>query len=45
MLGSASVQVITDVCMVLLPQREIWRLHMNWQRKAGIALLFGIGMM
>lgn len=45
MLGSASVQVITDVCMVLLPQREIWRLHMNWQRKIGIALLFGIGLM
>ncbi|KAI6782820.1 uncharacterized protein J7T54_000963 [Emericellopsis cladophorae] len=44
MLGSASVQVITDICMVLLPQREIWRLHMNWQRKAGIALMFGVGM-
>lgn len=45
MLGSASVQVITDVCMVLLPQRLIWTLHTNWQRKVGIATIFGVGLM
>lgn len=44
MLGSGSVQVATDVIMVLLPQRIIWRLHMNWQRKLGISIIFGVGL-
>ncbi|KAF4955914.1 hypothetical protein FSARC_11729 [Fusarium sarcochroum] len=43
MLASASVQVISDVAMVLLPQRIIWSLHMKWQRKVGIAIIFGVG--
>ncbi|KAH7146125.1 hypothetical protein EDB81DRAFT_651229 [Dactylonectria macrodidyma] len=43
MLGSASIQVICDVAMALLPQHIIWGLKMNWQRKAGIALIFGVG--
>ncbi|KAF5001741.1 hypothetical protein FDECE_10874 [Fusarium decemcellulare] len=44
MLGSASVQVATDILMALLPQRIIWGLNMNWQRKIGIALVFGVGL-
>ncbi|KAJ4191816.1 hypothetical protein NW759_016656 [Fusarium solani] len=43
MLGSASIQVITDIAMALLPQRMIWGLKMNWQRKIGVALIFGVG--
>ncbi|KXJ91813.1 hypothetical protein Micbo1qcDRAFT_233206 [Microdochium bolleyi] len=43
MLSSASVQVITDIAMVLLPQRMIWKLQMSWKRKAGISFIFGIG--
>lgn len=45
MLTSASVQVATDFMMVLLPQRVIWTLHMNLQKKMGIALLFGVGIL
>ncbi|KAL2751907.1 hypothetical protein ACRALDRAFT_2064536, partial [Sodiomyces alcalophilus JCM 7366] len=44
MLGSGSVQVATDVIMVLLPQRIIWSLHMNWQRKLGVSIIFGVGL-
>ncbi|KAM0438631.1 hypothetical protein ACHAPT_001384 [Fusarium lateritium] len=43
MLGSASIQVVTDICMALLPQHIIWSLQMNWQKKIGVALIFGVG--
>lgn len=45
MLASASVQVITDITMVLLPQKVIWSLHMNWQKKLGVSIIFGVGVM
>lgn len=43
MLSSASVQVVTDFAIVLLPQRIIWGLHMNWQKKMGVSIIFGVG--
>ncbi|KAF7553046.1 hypothetical protein G7Z17_g3902 [Cylindrodendrum hubeiense] len=43
MLSSASVQVITDFAIVLLPQKIIWGLHMNWQKKLGVSVIFGVG--
>lgn len=43
MLTSASVQVASDFMMVYIPQGIIWKLHMNWQKKAGVAMLFGDG--
>lgn len=45
MLSSASVQVITDLAMVLLPQRIIWGLHLNWQKKMGVSVIFGVGIL
>jgi hypothetical protein len=45
MLTSACVQVFTDWSMVLLPQRIIWGLQMNWQKKIGISLIFGVGLL
>ena len=45
MLTSASVQVFSDFCMVLLPQKVIWSLHMNWQKKLGVAVIFGVGIL
>ncbi|KAH0436387.1 hypothetical protein CcaCcLH18_04407 [Colletotrichum camelliae] len=45
MLTSASVQVATDIVMVLLPQRIIWGLQMNLQRKIGISIIFGVGVL
>ncbi|KAB5531373.1 hypothetical protein GE09DRAFT_1252038 [Coniochaeta sp. 2T2.1] len=45
MLTSACVQVFTDWSMVLLPQRTIWRLQMNWQNKVGISVIFGVGLL
>ncbi|RAK95362.1 uncharacterized protein BO80DRAFT_419179 [Aspergillus ibericus CBS 121593] len=45
MLTSASVQVVSDITMFFLPQRTIWRLQMNWQRKIGISIIFGVGIL
>ncbi|KAJ5371216.1 uncharacterized protein N7496_007308 [Penicillium cataractarum] len=45
MLTSATVQVVSDIAMFLLPQRIIWRLHMNWQKKIGISIIFGVGIL
>lgn len=45
MLTSASVQVVSDVCMVLLPQKVIWGLNMNVQKKLGVAVMFGVGLL
>ncbi|KAJ5122343.1 hypothetical protein N7448_003475 [Penicillium atrosanguineum] len=45
MLTSASVQVVSDIAMFLLPQRIIWGLGMNWQKKIGVSVLFGVGIL
>lgn len=45
MLTSASVQVFSDWCMVLLPQKVIWSLRMSWQKKVGVSVLFGVGIL
>lgn len=45
MLTSASVQVFSDVAMVMLPQRVIWGLNMNLQKRVGIAIIFGVGLL
>lgn len=45
MLTSASVQVFSDVSMVILPQKVIWGLNMRLQRRIGIAIVFGVGLL
>lgn len=45
MLTSASVQVASDFCMALLPQKVIWGLHLTWQKKMGVAVIFGVGIL
>lgn len=45
MLTLASVQVVTDISMVMLPQKVIWSLQMSWQRKVGVSVVFGVGLL
>lgn len=45
MLASASIQVISDILMFILPQKIIWGLHMNWQKKLGVSVIFGVGIL
>ncbi|KAK8191963.1 hypothetical protein HDK77DRAFT_62183 [Phyllosticta capitalensis] len=43
MLTSASVQVVTDITMALLPHKFIWGLQMSLRRKVGISFIFSVG--
>ena len=45
MLTSATVQVISDLAMFLLPQRLIWSLQMSLQRKLGVSVMFSVGIL
>ncbi|EYE93879.1 uncharacterized protein EURHEDRAFT_459029 [Aspergillus ruber CBS 135680] len=45
MLCSASVQVISDVTMILLPQRIIWILQTSRKKRLGISVIFGAGIL
>lgn len=42
-LAIGSFNVISDFLLLLLPQRAIWTLNMPTKKKAGIALIFAIG--
>lgn len=45
MLASASVQIISDFLMFLLPQRIIWNLQMSRWKRLGISIIFGVGVL
>lgn len=42
---SASIHFVTDVIMVLLPQRVVWSLTLSMQKKVGLAFVFSLGML
>ncbi|KAK8003211.1 hypothetical protein PG989_002930 [Apiospora arundinis] len=42
---SASTHFITDVIMVLLPQKVVWSLNLSMQKKVGLAFVFSLGML
>ncbi|KAI5271204.1 hypothetical protein E4T47_05493 [Aureobasidium subglaciale] len=45
MLTSASVQVVTDRSMILLPQKTIWGLQLTTRKKVGVSVVFGVGLL
>jgi hypothetical protein len=42
---SASIQLGSDISMFCLPQHIIWSLKMTWQRRLGVAAIFGMGVL
>jgi hypothetical protein len=42
---SATVNLISDVLILVLPQPIIWKLNMSTQRKIGISIVFTIGIL
>ncbi|KAH9893054.1 hypothetical protein F4778DRAFT_749438 [Xylariomycetidae sp. FL2044] len=40
---SASIHLVSDVAIFLLPQKIIWTLHMSVQKRLGVAVVFGLG--
>ncbi|KAI1271928.1 hypothetical protein F5Y07DRAFT_381532 [Xylaria sp. FL0933] len=41
--SSASINLVSDVCILILPQRIIWRLHTTKQKKIAVSSVFAIG--
>lgn len=44
-LASGSIQLFSDVVMLLLPQKTIWGLKMSWQKRLGVSVVFGLGIL
>ncbi|KAK0634893.1 hypothetical protein B0T17DRAFT_594652 [Bombardia bombarda] len=44
-LSSACINFITDVFILAIPQRAIWKLHMSSRKKVGVAVVFAIGIL
>ncbi|KAM7223128.1 hypothetical protein V8F06_001684 [Rhypophila decipiens] len=44
-LSSAIINLVVDVCILVIPQHVIWRLMMSQQKKLGVAVLFVIGLL
>ena len=42
---SSSTQVVTDVFMLLLPQKSIWDLQLSFHKKLGVSLVFSLGIL
>ncbi|KAH8689592.1 hypothetical protein BGW36DRAFT_412363 [Talaromyces proteolyticus] len=42
--SSASIQLASDVAIMLLPQHVIWKLKMSWQKRLGVSIVFGFGL-
>ncbi|KAI1081303.1 hypothetical protein F5B20DRAFT_579172 [Whalleya microplaca] len=40
---AAIMAMVTDVTILLLPHRVIWKLHMNTKKKLGVSAIFGLG--
>ncbi|ETS85563.1 hypothetical protein PFICI_03588 [Pestalotiopsis fici W106-1] len=41
----AALNLITDMCILLLPQSIIWRLQLSRAKRAGVSLVFSIGIL
>jgi hypothetical protein len=44
-LASALFNIFSDLVILLLPVRSVWKLRINAQKKVGIILLFGTGLL
>ncbi|KAI6088382.1 hypothetical protein F4821DRAFT_94317 [Hypoxylon rubiginosum] len=41
---SSSINVVSDIVILILPQLVIWRLNMSWKDKAGVSIVFLIAL-
>jgi len=44
-LTSGSVQLFSDIVMLMLPQKVIWGLNLNWKKKIGVSVIFSLGIL
>lgn len=41
---SSSINIVSDVVILLAPQRVIWKLQLSKKKKLGVALIFAVGL-
>ncbi|KAI0147572.1 hypothetical protein GGR57DRAFT_515601 [Xylariaceae sp. FL1272] len=41
--GNAVPNILADICLLLLPMREVWKLQMSIRNKIGVTALFALG--
>ncbi|KAI1746006.1 hypothetical protein F4680DRAFT_400001 [Xylaria scruposa] len=44
-IATAAFNVLSDIFILILPQRVVWRLQMTTKRKIGISLIFAVGIL
>lgn len=44
-IAAASIDFVSDLAVIILPQQVIWRLQMSKKKKIGVSLLFGMGIL
>lgn len=42
---SATFQLVSDCFVLVLPQKVIWDLQMNWKKKLGVSVIFSLGVL
>jgi len=42
---SATFQLVSDCIVLILPQKAIWDLQMNWKKKLGVSVIFSLGVL
>lgn len=43
LISSATLNVVSDLLILVLPQKTIWSLHISTKKKIGISLVFTVG--
>lgn len=43
--ASGAVNVLSDLVILVLPQKAIWRLHLSWRKKVGISAIFAVAIL
>lgn len=43
--ASATFQLASNCYVLLLPQKAIWDLQMSWRKKAGVSIIFSLGLL
>lgn len=44
-IASAIINLVSDIIVLILPQRVIWSLHLSSKKKTGISVVFAVGIL
>lgn len=44
-LAQSIINIVTDICIVLLPLRKIWKLQLPFRQKVTVTIIFALGLM